>query len=178
MRSVNRKNHQRLDAAEARRKQEQSHVVAETPRRRQSCLEIERQHGSEAAHLLPRELMIGMRRQSWIMHALYLSVPLEVFPLDHGVLTLLSPPDADRLHPANQQKRRLGIHRAAQMNDVFAHVMNPLSAARSRARYHVGMPGQIFRRAVYHYIESHLNRLLQHRARERAVNDRNQPVLF
>lgn len=51
VRSVNRQDYERLDTTQARRQQEDSHAIAESPRRRKPAFQIESEHCAESFHL-------------------------------------------------------------------------------------------------------------------------------
>src|SRR5437773_10556301 len=60
VRAVGGQNDERLDAAETRRQQKQTHAIAEAPRGRQTTLHIKREHRTESTHLFGSTLVIGM----------------------------------------------------------------------------------------------------------------------
>src|SRR5437867_3254248 len=61
VRAVNRQHHQRFRSAQTRRQQKKPHTVAEPPRRRQSALQVKRQHRAESLHLPFGQRMIRVR---------------------------------------------------------------------------------------------------------------------
>src|SRR5260370_2843359 len=88
VRTVDRKNHQRLNSTKTCRKKEELNAIAEAPRRRQPALHGERQHAPESPHLLPGELVVRMRLQAWIMHARDFRMFLQEFRYGDAVLAL------------------------------------------------------------------------------------------
>ena len=108
------------------------------------------------------------------MHARNFRMLLQIFRHRHRRLALPLHAQFQRFHSADQQERRFGIHRAAQINNHVADFLDQHAASGRHSRNHVGMSRQIFRRAVHHQVESQSNRFLQHGARKRVVDQRNQ----
>ena len=97
---------------------------------------------------------------------------------DHSGGALPSHAQFERLHAANQQEGRFGIHRAPEIYDHVAYFPHQGIAAGRGASDHVGVAGEILGRAVQHNIEAHLKGFLEHRAGERVVDQRDQIPLF
>jgi len=97
---------------------------------------------------------------------------------DHGGGALLLHAHFERLHAANQKEGRFGVHRAPEIYDHVAYFPHQSLAACRGAGNHVGVAGEILRRAVQHDIEAHLDGFLEHGAGERVVDQRDQIPLF
>ena len=103
----------------------------------------------------------------------------EKFRHHHRVLGTAAPRGLRSVFiPRISRKAASGSIEPPEVDHVLAHLLDQRLASGRRARDHIRMPRQIFRRAVHHQIESHVERFLQHGRGERVVDDRDQVPLF
>src|ERR1700716_4667087 len=110
------------------------------------------------------------------MHPRNLGMVLQEARYSHGRFALAPDTNFERLEAADQEVAAIGAHGTAKMNHGLANLFDPPPAPGYGPRDNVGMAAQIFGRAMKNQVKAHVQRLLQDRRAERAVNQGNQLV--
>jgi hypothetical protein len=113
-----------------------------------------------------------MRREPGIVDGRHLRVPDEEGRDGPGVLAVRAHPDRERLQSA---ERQVAVHRSRHRPDGVRQErepFDPLGVARDdRAADEVGVAADVLGHAVHDRIGAQLQRSLEHRRRERVVDD-------
>ena len=105
---------QRLDAAERRRDLRDLHRVDDARGGVEVALDLEAHDAAEAAHLAPRDVVPGVRRQAAVVHALDARVRGEHLGDAQRARVLVRDAQRQRLQAADQQVRGVRIEDAAE----------------------------------------------------------------
>ena len=161
---------QRLDAAEAGRAAREPHVVLAAPGSRPvGELECEDAAGA-ARHLAQCELVVGMAGEPGVVHRVHRGM-LRKPPCELGCgRHLAGEAHVQRPQAAQEQPRGVGSEhaadRAARQHQSLAQLR---IARRDDAGEHVGVAGEVLRRALPGEVGAEVERALEQRRRERAV---------
>ena len=122
----------------------------------------ERHHAAEAAHLLGRDLVPGVRGQARVVHPLDRRVAGEQLGDPLGVVAVPLHPHREGLHPAQGQPgvERAG-HRAGGVLGEAQLLGQRVVAGHQRAADHVGVAADVLRGRVQHHVGAQRERGLQ-----------------
>ncbi len=93
-------------------------------------------------------------------------------------LILRAHAEHERANAALEQKARMGIEASAQMIQSVTNLMNELASAEDRPGDEIGVPVQIFSRAMEREIKPELNGAEIDGTRERVVDDARDAIFF
>ena len=140
-------------------------------------LHQERDQPAEAAHLLPRQLVLRVRLEAGIVHLFDPRMGFE--KLGHALAVLVVPlhPQFERLQAAQQQVAILRAvdraHDAAEIADRFELLLRTDHDAGQQ----IVVPGQVLRHRVEHVVDARRDRPQVVRRGQRGVDQRFDAVL-
>ncbi len=148
MRSGRRTREQRLNSAKTRRDDRDRRAPHELVRALGRRAQLEAQHTTEAAEEFTGALVSWMRFKAGVVHACHFGTRLQELRNPQRALVLVTHAKRQRLEAAIQQESRVRIHAAAEMIELVTDALDRLLAAGDGAANDVGVPVQVFGRAV------------------------------
>jgi len=163
---------QRFDAAEAFGEQEKLRAFHNLFRLLEAILHRERNHPGVPRHLSLRDLMPQVAGKTRIENLFHGGMPHQELRDCLRVLAVAIHPHGQRLQPAHGQPaiERAG-HGAGRVLLILQEGPKVRIVAGDRPAHHVGMPAEVFGRAVHHQVGAERQRMLQIRGCEGVVDD-------
>jgi hypothetical protein len=170
MRHASRDRHERLDSAEAPGASEEAQAVVHGACTGIPAADRERDHPSRAAHLPAHDLEVWMALEPGVEHALDPIVLLEEPGHLGRSTTVRFHAYGERAHPTEEQEGRKGVEDPAERAAPVLDACDRLGRARHDAADQIAVAAEILGRAVQHEVHAELDRALQDRCGERAVD--------